>query len=419
MQEKTNSRLSHNFFSLGLVQVINSSLQLLVIPYVINKIGADGFGVVAVAQVMMFFLSTFTEYGFNQTATRQVSIYRDDPAKLSTIFFRVLFSRIMLGGVAFLILLLLVFTVPLFKTHSFLYLLGFTMVIGQSMLLNWFFQGLEKMWFIAITTLFGRIGFVLLVFFFINSKDDSILFLLFMGIGNIIAAIIGLMLVRRVFKLHFTRPSLQDVWHEVKEGWPFTITNLSMNICQYANIFILRFFTNDLVIGYFSIAERIFFTLKQVLTVFSQAVYPRVCLLLQKRGMELVIFFKKVYLPFLLCVAAGSLVLFLVAQPVLQFFSGDEAVHSVFFLRMMCIVLLIVCLNIPSTLSLLAMNKKRSYFMVYTLGGVLNIIANIILACYFQSTGTIIAIFITEVFITAGVIYTSRKFIQKPNAHPV
>lgn len=419
MPGKTKSRLSHNFFSLGLVQVINSSLQLLVIPHVINIIGADGFGVVAVAQVMMFFLSTFTDYGFSQTATRQVSIHRDDPVKLSAIFFRVIFSRIILGVVAFLVLLLLVFTVPLFKAHSFLYLLGFAMVIGQSMLLNWFFQGLEKMWFIAITTLAGRISFVLLVFVFINNKGDSILFLLFIGIGNIIAAIIGLLLIRRVFKLHFTRPSLQDLGQEIKEGWPFTVTNLSMNTCQYANVFILRFFTNDLVVGYFSIAERIFLTLKQALTVFSQAVYPRVCLLVQRGEKELVVFFKKVYLPFLLCVAAGSLILFLVAKPVLQFFSGDESVHSVFFLRMMCIVLLIVCLNIPATLSLLAMNKKRGYFIVYTLGGILNIIANIILAFFFQSVGTIIAIFITEIFITAGVIYTSRKFILQFNQHPV
>jgi PST family polysaccharide transporter len=403
------SRLAHNFFSLGTVQVINSSLQLLVIPHVIKVIGADGFGIIAVAQVVMFFLSTFVDYGFSQTATRQVSIYRNDPDKLSAIFFRVMFSKLFLGTIALGLLVLLVLIVPTFRAHSFLYLIGFAMVFGQSMLLNWFFQGLEKMWFIAITTLFGRLVFVLLVFLFITHKTDGSLFLFFVGTGNIVAGITGYIIARRIIKLHFTRPSGNDIGRELKEGWPFTITNLSMNTCQYANIFILGFFTSNLVVGYFSIAERIFFTLKQVLSVFAQAIYPRVCLLVQHTKDELMAFYKKVFLPFLFCVIGGSLLLSLLAQPVIHFFSGDEAVHSVFFLRMMCIVLVIVCLNIPSTLSLLAMNKKKSYFTVYTLGGILNIVANIIFASNFQSEGTIIAIFITEIFITAGVIYESRR----------
>jgi O-antigen/teichoic acid export membrane protein len=78
---------------------------------------------------------------------------------------------------------------------------------------------------------------------------------------------------------------------------------------------------------------------------------------------------------------------------------------------MLCIALVIVCLNIPSTLTLLAMNQKKEYFKIYTLGGLLNILSNIILAYYFHTTGTIIAIFITEVFITAGVIYESSRVI--------
>src|SRR5689334_18900074 len=112
------SRLAHNFFSLGTVQVINSSLQLLVIPHVIKVIGADGFGIIAVAQVIMFFLSTFVDYGFNQTATRQVSIYRNDPDKLSAIFFRVMFSKLILGTIALCLLFLLVLVVPVFNAHS-------------------------------------------------------------------------------------------------------------------------------------------------------------------------------------------------------------------------------------------------------------------------------------------------------------
>ena len=55
-----NKLLTKNFLSLSFVQAINSMLQLLIIPFVIGILGAEGFGVIAVAQVLMFFLSTFT-----------------------------------------------------------------------------------------------------------------------------------------------------------------------------------------------------------------------------------------------------------------------------------------------------------------------------------------------------------------------
>ncbi len=409
MPIEKNNRLIYNFFSLGFVQVINSSLQLLVIPYVIITIGAAGYGVIAIAQVVMFYLSTFTEYGFNQTATRTISVNRDDRERVSQIFFRVLFSKMILCVIAFVLLSVLLLVVPVFRTHLFLYLMAFVFVVGQALLMNWFFQGMEKMWFIVLTTLIGRILFVILVFLFIKNKEDDFLFLFFMGIGNILAGVIGMMIAYRLYRFKFKSPGRAEILEELKEGWHFTVTNLSMNTCQYANIFILRFFTNDLIVGYFSIAERIFFTVKQGLVIFSQSVYPRVCLLIQNGKDQVTGFFKRVYFPFLLCVLAGSILLYVFTPRVLFFFSGKEAVHSVFILRMLCIVLLVVCLNIPSTLTLLAMNQKKEYFRIYTLGGILNILSNIILASFFQTTGTIIAIFITEIFITVGVIYVSSR----------
>jgi polysaccharide transporter, PST family len=409
MQAEKKNKLALNFFSLGFVQFINSSLQLLVIPYVIKIIGADGFGVVAIAQVVMFYLSTFTDYGFNQTATRRIAIYSDDLEKVSVIFSKVFFSKAILCIIAFVLLLILALIIPVFRDHFILYLMAFVFVIGQSLLMNWFFQGLEKMWFIVLTTLAGRIIFVTLVFLFLKNKEDDFLFLFFMGIGNVIAGVTGILLARRRFNLVFKRTSLNDILEELKEGWHFTVTNLSMNTCQYANIFILRFFANDLIVGYFSIAERIFFAVKQMLTVFSQSIYPRMCQLTGRGKKQLNSFLNTVYIPFLFCVIAGSVVLFIFSPQVLYFFSKKEAVHSVFILRMLCIAGIIVCLNIPSTLTLLAMNQKKEYFRIYTIGGLLNILSNIILAYFFQTNGTIIAIFITEIFITAGVIYESRR----------
>lgn len=408
----TRNKLFYNFFSLGTVQAISSLVQLIVIPHVISKIGVEGYGVVAVAQVIMFFLAIVTDYSFNQTATREISLNRANMEGVSRIFSRVFFSRIFLCVLAFLILVGLLVIVPFFRSNVFLYLMAFTFVLGHSTMINWFFLGVERMHFITWITLIARLLFAVLVFLFIRGKDDGYLFLFFLGLGNLVAALISLFIAFRHYRLQLKWPGRKGIVYELKDGWQIALSHLSNSTCHYANIFILRLFTTDLVAGYYGIAERLFFAIKQVFVVFSQAVYPRLCQVLQDGRREAILFLKRTYTGFFLLVVLGSVLLFVFSPGVLHFFIGNEYDNAVFYLRVFCIVAVIVCLNIPGTLLLLAANQKQSYLKVYLVAAFLNISLNVILARYYMATGTVIAIFITEFFITIGV----TRFANRTNA---
>ena len=84
MQTNYRSKLFSNFVALGFVQGANFLLPLLVMPFVIKQIGIDGFGVVSVAHVVMIYLSTITDYGFNLTATRDVVLQKHEQYKYET-----------------------------------------------------------------------------------------------------------------------------------------------------------------------------------------------------------------------------------------------------------------------------------------------------------------------------------------------
>ena len=402
MSVNNNSKLFSNFIALSIVQGTNFLLPLLVMPYVIYRIGADGFGVIAVAQVVMIYLSTISDYGFNLTATKDIALHKNDPLKISKIFFTVLASKLLITAFLLILLLLAATVIPVVKTHFVLYTLGFMYVVGQSLFVNWFFQGKEKMHYITISTLVSRLVFVVLVFLFINQKGDGIYFLFFLGIGNTIAGLLSIFLAVKIFELNFVIPIWADIVHELKEGWQITVSNLSINTYLYCGIFILRIFTNDLVVGYYSIAERIFFAVRQVLSVFSQVVYPHICQLTLKGKQAAGIFFKQVYLPFLLLVAGGCGLMFIFSEQLIHLFVKDASTLPVLLLRMFSFVPVIVCLNIPAYQLLLAFNRKKSYLMILGLATVINIIFNLLLVNSFGATGTVLSVIITELFITAG-----------------
>lgn len=397
--------LFYNFSSLGIIQVSNFLLSLIVIPYVIRIVGADGFGVIAVAQVLMFYLSVITDYGFSRTAIRDVALYKSDRAKVSRIFCTVMISKFLICLLSFALLLGLLMVVPLFRQHFLLYLLAFSFVAGQAVLVNWFFQGMEKMQYMAVLSLISRLLFVALVLLFIKKKGDEALYIFFMGAGNFIAGIISIYTVIRMYKLQFIKPTRADIWYEIKEGWAVTVTNLSMTTIQYIGIFVLRLFTNDLVVGYYSIAERIYFAMKLMLDVFSQVAYPRVCRLLLEGIGAVIAFFRKVYIPFLGMVVLGSAIVFSFAPQLIYFFLGQPSVHSTFLLRVLCVAVVIVCMNIPACLVLLGGDHKKSYLRVFTIGTAINIIANLVFAPLLEASGTVLSVIITELMITAGLYF--------------
>ena len=403
------NNLVYNFLSVGVIQGIIALLQLLVIPYTIKRIGIDGFGVVAVAQVVMLYLSGFADYGFNQTATRDISLHRSDKTAISRIFFRVLYTKLVLCFVSFILLLILIWWIPAFRQHSLLYLAAFVYVIGQLSLVTWFFQGLEKMQFIALLSLSGRVIFVLLVFIFLKNRDQGLLFLLFLGTGMLLAGAVSIFSACRWLKFEFTRPSRADIIQELRAGWPITVANLAGFFTQYANIFILRIFTNDLVVGYYGIAERIFFAIRQILVIYSQVIYPRVCQLIQNGLSQVVLFFRQTYVPFLVLVLTGCTLVFIYSFQIMAFFIGYGHEPLSFLLRVLCVAAVIVCMNIPGCLVLLASNGKKNYLRIVAIGTLVNISANIVLVQFFEAAGTVISIVITELFIMIGLNWEVRR----------
>jgi polysaccharide transporter, PST family len=396
------NRVFSNFMALGILQGTNFLLPVLVMPFVIKKIGADGYGVVAVAQGIMLLLVTVSEYGFNVTATRALALHRHDVSKNARLFFTVLAAKMVICVVLFGALLMLITLVPFFRAHFQLYLLGFTYVIGQSLLVSWFFQGMEKMKYITIYSLLARLLFVVLVFVFIKERSDNRFFIFYMGIGSVAAGLLSVFQAMRICKLPLVRPSWRDIKYELKEGWPVMLSYISITTFLSINVFILRLFTNDLVAGYYSVAEKIIVATRQIPVLFSQVIYPPLCQLMEKGMAATRQFFRSVYVPFLLLMLLAVLLLFGFSPFIISLFLGHDSGNAVMLLRIFCLAPVIVCLHIPASQLLMAADQKRSYLRVLSWATLINVVCNVLLVQVWGPVGTTISVLMTELFITVG-----------------
>ncbi|KOY87070.1 hypothetical protein AD998_13790 [bacterium 336/3] len=402
--------LIQNFLALAIIQGTNFLLPLILMPYLNSSIGIDRFGVVSLIQTVMIFLGTFTDFGFNLSATREISIHKNNAEHTAFIFNKVIVIKLLLCLVAFIVLMILALLIPKFYKDFWGYILGFSIVLGQVLLPVWFFQGIEKMKYLTYLNVIAKIVFTILIFVFVKQPDDYLLVLLFFGLGNIVSGILGILLAyKQLEKPSLKLPSKTIIQKELKDGWHLFVANFSIMSYIHSNLLILSLFANDYILGIYSIAEKTVLAMRQILVVLSQAIYPKICQFAQESHQGLRNFYKKLFIPFFGLYLVFSCSVFLFADFTVFILAKKHIPEATHLLRLLCFTPFIVGLNIPAYQTLLAYEHQKSYMMILSLGSLLSVFLNLGLSWAFQADGTAISIIITETFITIGLHWILHK----------
>src|SRR4051812_27732428 len=83
MRKKNNNRLFGNIISLIVLQGNNYIFPLITFPYLVRTLGVDNYGVLIFCTAIVQFLNIFVDYGFNISATREISINKNSIEKVN------------------------------------------------------------------------------------------------------------------------------------------------------------------------------------------------------------------------------------------------------------------------------------------------------------------------------------------------
>lgn len=136
--------LIENFSSLTVFQILNLLLPLLTYPYLIRVLGIEIYGLVVFAQAIIGYLLILVGFGFNISATKEISIHRDNKDKLSEIASSVLTIKAGLFVLSLILLAIALYFIPQAEGYEMLfsYPCGYVYMILYS--LFGIFKGLNK-----------------------------------------------------------------------------------------------------------------------------------------------------------------------------------------------------------------------------------------------------------------------------------
>ncbi len=273
-ENKDAQVLMSNFVWLSILKVIGYIFPLVTLPYLSRVIGVDGFGEIAFALSVVVLIETFTDFGFNYTATRDVARNREDISIVSKIFSNVLWAKIFLMIIGFIILCILIQFIPQFHANRLILFLTFLYIPGHIFFPEWLFQAFEKMKYITILNVISKAIFTILIFLVIKEKNDYVWQPLLTAVGYTVSGCIAMYYVIKKFRINILKPSIKDICNTIKGSFNMFITLIFPNLYTQLPISYLRVIKGEQAVGFYSGGERFYAIISQLFTVLSRVFYP-------------------------------------------------------------------------------------------------------------------------------------------------
>ncbi len=405
-ESRKDNKVLSNYIYLLLIQGTNFILPLITFPYLVRTLHLEKYGVVMMAGSLMVFMNIFVDFGFNISATREVSIIRNDKKKLSAFYWNVFYTKLILLFISFIILYLLTLIVPKLQSERQVFLLSFGVVIGQNIFPAWFFQGIEKMKVITLMNVLAKIIFAIAIFLFIKSPAQYIFVPVLNSLGFLIAGTLGFLISLRY--IHYIKPQKSVMKSFFGENKSLIASNFATSIYTSGNTFILGLIGGDEMAGIYSSMEKLVMAFKTLYTPLYQAMFPWLASKPKEKIIQFIEYLKK---PVALSGLLIFLLIFIFANLILNIVYNNKVITSysnVF--RILGLIAFFAALNMMYVSLAFPALKKYNYRMIpMVTGGVINFILAVAGAYLFGIYGVAVAVVLAELSILLMANYYFKK----------
>ena len=347
-----------SLLSLTAIQAANFIVPLFAVPWLTRTLGINAWGEVAYVIFAMQICLVLTDYGFSLSAVRSIARSKENLDKVSTIF-----------SACWSIQWILLFLTALISTVSFtildlkpLYLVGFSLVLGNILCPIWLFQGLEQLKAPAVAQLLSRFLMLGLIYTFVTGPEDAWLALFLITGHNLVAGPILLFRLFRRRQLSYSIPSLATISRYAKEGWGIFVSKIFVSSYTSLIPFFLGNISGNASVGLYYVADKIRVAASYSLSPISLALFPRSSKLFKddlQAGRKLVLKYGSV----LFCLSVVfSIAIFFLSEFLISLLADIEFLDAVPLLRIMAFTPTFVAIsNIIGTQILLPLGLIQQY----------------------------------------------------------
>ena len=270
-----------NFAWSTVLTVAGYVFPLLTFPYVTRVLGVEGLGITQFAESVVSYFSLFAMLGIGTVGVREIAKAKATGSKeaLSNVYSSLLFLNLIATSIAIFILLLLISVIPSFESHSRLLYIGIAKILFGALLVEWLFKGLENFRYITIWSIIIRSLYVISVFLFVRNENDYVTYFVLTTAIIVLNAVVNLVYSRRFVSFSFLSIKIKPYLK------PFLFLGLYAiltNMYGSFNVVFLGSCCDDIEVGYYSTASKLFSIVIAVFTSYTTVMMPRMSALISE-----------------------------------------------------------------------------------------------------------------------------------------
>lgn len=264
-----------NFSYLSALELFGLIFPLITYPYLIRVVGKELYGVVVFAQSIMAYMVIIVNFGFNVSATKDISEYRNDPKRLSQITSTIFTLKTGLFLLLAIPYLLVIFFLNVTE-YKLVYLFSLGLCIQEIYFPTWFFQGIEQMKYITIVSFITRFFFLFLIFLLIRKSNDYIYIPLINSLGGILSSIVSFYILKFRFGIDVIKVDWNILKTTFKDSIPFFYSRFINTVMDKSNAVFIGTFLGYGDVACYDLGMKIVSILRIPFTLISQVLYPSI-----------------------------------------------------------------------------------------------------------------------------------------------
>ncbi|STY72093.1 Putative O-antigen transporter [Megamonas hypermegale] len=407
---KKYKRLIENIMSLFMIKGLQYILAFITFPYLVRVLQVENFGSVVFVQGILQYFILFTDYGFNLLGPKEIA-QNDNKKERGKIFASIFAAKLILLFISTILFVCILVIISYINNEDILlYIVTYLMVIGNVILPVWFFQGIQQMRYITIVNIIGRLFSVVCIFYYVRIPEDYVLAGFFQAIVPLIAGLCSWIILWKNYKEIFILPKYRDIKQVFIDAWEIFTSTVAINLYTASNLVFLGLLTNNIVVGYFSGAQKIIQNINSLISPITQAIYPYISKITNNSKSDALKFLKK-----MVWILGGgnfivSILIFIFAEWIVDLLLGDGYEQSVLLLRILSFLPFIISLsNIFGIQTMLVFGMKKQFNKILLSAAVINTIIVLPMIYFYQAIGVSISMTITEMFVTLTMYIVLRK----------
>lgn len=261
-----------NIISLSTAEIASRLLTVIYSIYLARVLLVDNFGIFGSAKYLVVYFVLLSNLGLDSIGTREVAANK---SQLKNIVDNLFTLRFLMGIVGYLLLSIITCFLPKPLEEKIIILIFGITILANNSMLNWVFQGLEKLDIYALRTMITNVLNFAGILLFVHSPND-------LTLAAII--IVSSLTINSLLLIFYYHKRIQPIsiafqfnlWIKfLREAYPIGITFLIIGIYNFLPIVLLSLMSNNYHTGLYTSVTNVFLIATLLSTVIQAVYYPQ------------------------------------------------------------------------------------------------------------------------------------------------